>query len=160
MKNNSSRWFIKIILSLARRKLSNEPKNDQTWPKSRFCQEKSGIFNLNGQEFYHKYTTWEFNRLIVTKYRTSSHYLHINTGRAANIPRNDRVCKCGQLQTLCHVLFNCIHTRMIKMAPYANVNDLELFFALDIEHVAFILSNIEKELKLRWLWKSSSYCLG
>ena len=105
--------------------------------------------NLNGPEFYHKYTTWEFNRLIVTKYRTGSHYLHINTGRAANIPRNDRVCKCGQLQTLCHVLFNCIHTRMIKMALYANVNDLELFFALDIEHVAFILSNIEKELKLR-----------
>ena len=49
---------------------------------------------------------------------------------------------------------------MIKMALYANVNDLELFFALGIEHVAFILSNIEKELKLRWLWKSSSYCLG
>ena len=62
---------------------------------------------------------------------------------------NSKVCKCGQLQTLCHVLFNCVHTRPIKMAHYSDVNELELFFALDIELRSLVLSKIEKELKLR-----------
>ena len=86
---------------------------------------------------------------MITKYRTGTHYLHTNTGRAANIPRNERVCKCGQLQTLRHVLFDCIHTRPIKIAHYLDIDDLEFFFALDLDLISLILSKIEKELKLR-----------
>ena len=57
----------------------------------------------------------ENERILLTRYRTGSHYLIIKTGRWCNPPkpRNTWICnKCtsGELQTLKHVLSNCSFT--------------------------------------------------
>ena len=52
----------------------------------------------------------EFERVVITRYRSGSHNLKIETGRFANprIPREERQCLCNTgLQTLHHCLFNC-----------------------------------------------------
>lgn len=55
---------------------------------------------------------------------------NINKCRAANTPHNERLCKCGQLQTLSHVLFECNIIRCIKIAHYKNDNNLDVQFFL------------------------------
>ena len=105
--------------------------------------------NLTCPDFYHKYITWELNRNIITKYRTGSHYLQINAGRSNNTPRHERLCICGQIQTLKHVVFECILTRSIKTAHYPQVENLKQLFDLNSDIIATILVKIEKELKLR-----------
>ena len=105
--------------------------------------------NLCSPIFYGKYLTSEPNRILLTKYRTGSHYLHIQTGRAANIPRNERLCKCMELQTLRHVIFDCIHTRYIQVNKYPTISNLHDFFEQDINVITGALMLIEKTLKLR-----------
>ena len=91
-------------------------------------------------EFYHSYSTSEPNRMIVTKYRTGSHYLHINTRRTANIPRTERLCKCLEIQTLHHVIFDCIYTRCIQLDP--NIQNLKNIFELDTHLIAGVLIHL------------------
>ena len=52
----------------------------------------------------------EFERVLITRYRSGSHNLKIETGRLCNptIPRDERICSCNTgLQTLHHCLFVC-----------------------------------------------------
>ena len=52
----------------------------------------------------------EFERRLVTRYRTGSHNLKIESGRLCNptIPREERICTCGTgVQSLHHCLFDC-----------------------------------------------------
>ena len=54
--------------------------------------------------------TLEFERIMITRYRTGSHNLRIETGRMCNptIPREQRVCTCNTgVQSLSHCLFDC-----------------------------------------------------
>ena len=37
----------------------------------------------------------------------SSHYLKIETGRWSRIPREQRLCDCGSVQSEIHVLLSC-----------------------------------------------------
>ena len=89
-------------------------------------------------------------RMLLTKYRTGSHYLHIQSGRATNIPRNQRRCKCNEIQTLNHVIFHCMYTTRIRTTTFiAEIKTLEDFFNQDNKVTASTLFMIEKLLKLR-----------
>ena len=53
---------------------------------------------------------FERDRITVTRYRTGSHHLKIETGRFAtpSIPRDERLCNCGTaVQTVKHCLLSC-----------------------------------------------------
>ena len=52
----------------------------------------------------------EYERVIITRLRTGSHNLYVETGRFKNprVPRQERKCTCGtDIQTVEHVLLNC-----------------------------------------------------
>ena len=49
----------------------------------------------------------EHARICVTRVRLSSHRLKVETGRWARIPRDQRLCSCGQIQDEEHVLLKC-----------------------------------------------------
>ena len=52
---------------------------------------------------------FEFQRVVITRYRTGSHNLRIEKDRRfPNSKREDRVCKCNiDIQTVHHVIMNC-----------------------------------------------------
>jgi hypothetical protein len=57
----------------------------------------------------------DFLRIAFTRLRTSSHRLKIETGRWSRIPREMRVCQCGEgVQTEEHVLVECNLTKGIR----------------------------------------------
>ena len=52
----------------------------------------------------------EMERILLSRYRSGSHSLRIETGRMSNppVPREDRICCCNtSVQSLHHVLFDC-----------------------------------------------------
>ena len=49
----------------------------------------------------------EFSRIALTRMRTSSHRLRIETGRLTRTPLNLRLCPCGEIQSEEHVLLHC-----------------------------------------------------
>ena len=83
---------------------------------------------LVSPQFYHEYTCREYEREILTKYRTGGHRLRIQTGRFQDDKTNERVCKCKQsIQTLEHVVFECMLTECIRDNNFYATN-LEEFF--------------------------------
>ena len=46
-------------------------------------------------------------RITFTRLRFGSHRLKVETGRWSRIPRERRLCPCGQVQDECHVLLDC-----------------------------------------------------
>ena len=47
------------------------------------------------------------DRVYATRLRLSSHKLAIETARWSRIPREDRLCPCGVIQTEEHVICHC-----------------------------------------------------
>ena len=92
----------------------------------------------------------ESDRIIFTKYRTGSRYLKLLSGSRYDIPRDRRLCKCKEVQSLEHVILHCIYTNNIRTKEFrekiVNLND---FFNQDNEVVANRLMQIESMLKLR-----------
>ena len=99
--------------------------------------------------FYQLYNISEYCRMLITKYRNGSHFLHIHRGRTTGTTKNDRFCKCLDIQTLYHVIFECCYTRAIQLSIYPNITSLELFFQQDLNLMSSALLQIEKKLKLR-----------
>ena len=90
-------------------------------------------------------TTLEFEREMVTRFRTGSHALAIETGRYSNIPRENRLCSCGEgVQTVWHVFAECPRTRTLVNKEYTNMSDI--FVDDDVHAVILALT---KELKIR-----------
>ena len=58
----------------------------------------------------------EYQRIVVSCLRLSSHRLKIETGRWARLPKENRlhVCSCGQIQTEQHVLLQCRLTQNLR----------------------------------------------
>ena len=49
----------------------------------------------------------EVYRISFSRMRLSSHRLRIEAGRWSRLPREARLCPCGQIQEECHVLWDC-----------------------------------------------------
>ena len=56
----------------------------------------------------------EHLRLAFTRMRLSSHRLRVETGRWARLPREQRLCRCGEIQDEKHVLQDCILVAHIR----------------------------------------------
>ena len=57
----------------------------------------------------------EFDRVAVTRIRLSSHRLAIETGRWSRLPREERKCTCGEIQTERHIVNECVRTSDVRM---------------------------------------------
>ena len=58
----------------------------------------------------------DYLRIPCTRMRLSSHRLKIETGRWSGIPRERRLCPCGEIQDEKHVLENCTLTDQIRQS--------------------------------------------
>ena len=56
----------------------------------------------------------EIYRVSFTRFRLSSHNLKIETGRWSRVPREARLCACGELQDERHVIVSCPLTAHIR----------------------------------------------
>ena len=66
----------------------------------------------------------EFQRVCITRYRTGSHNLKIESGRTPHIPRDERYCCCNTgLKTVKHVLLEC--PLLTEIRERYNVVDVE-----------------------------------
>ena len=105
---------------------------------------------LKSPGFYREASGNEYDRKIITRYRTGYHKLKINQGRQSNVERENRLCSCGNdVQTLHHVLFNCPLTVNIRRCHAIDETNLEEFFySANHTRTASILKSIENILKL------------
>ena len=106
---------------------------------------------LESPSMYKSIECIESDRKTLTKYRTGSHSLKIQTGRKERIPRNQRLCKCGLcVQTIDHVLLHCELTKNILALNESQYNDIKSFFEnKNYEQLAAILGDIEQVLNLK-----------
>ena len=63
--------------------------------------------SLEVHQMYSDCDVVEYQRVAVTRLRLSSHNLAIERGRWSRLPREARLCECGQVQDECHVLLHC-----------------------------------------------------
>ena len=56
----------------------------------------------------------EHVRIKITRLRLSSHNLKIETGRWSRLPKEERLCSCGVIQTERHIIENCTLTERIR----------------------------------------------
>ena len=72
----------------------------------------------------------EFQRLVATRLRVSSHNLAVETGRWAGIPRDSRLCTCGTVQTEEHYICFCPNTADIRARfPFLDFSNIVKFFS-------------------------------
>jgi hypothetical protein len=57
----------------------------------------------------------ECNRIAFTRLRLSSHHLQYEMGRWTRVPPEQRLCRCGAVQTDSHVLLECVHTQQARL---------------------------------------------
>ena len=94
--------------------------------------------DLQKHPMYENRTIPEFKRIALTRFRTSSHRLRIETGRWSRIPRERRICNCGlaEVQDEAHVIEACLHMNELKHL-FPNMNfTIEAFFDNDLEELA------------------------
>ena len=90
----------------------------------------------------------ENERILLTRFRTGSHSLAIETGRFSNTPRENRLCLCGSVQTVLHIFTDCPLTRdLLVDKPYVNLQSI-----FDDPHVHSLIVSIAKPLKLSLGW--------
>lgn len=87
-------------------------------------------------------------RIATTQLRLSSHRLRIETGRWSRVPREDRLCDCGRIQTEEHILLFCPLTLPVRdMYPFIlNCNSIGEIFECD-ENVRNTCVYCERALK-------------
>ena len=82
----------------------------------------------------------ELERELVTRFRTGSHSLAIELGRYSNIPRDNRICGCGDsVQTIWHVFMQCSVTYSICRRNYQSLQ--EIFADENIHKVLLSITN-------------------
>ena len=87
---------------------------------------------------YENSTIPEFKRIALTRFRTSSHRLRIETGRWSRILRERRICDCGlaEVQDEAHVIQTCLHMNELKLSlPNMNFT-MEAFFDNNLDELA------------------------
>ena len=88
----------------------------------------------------------ELDRINASRIRLSSHNLAIETGRWARKLRENRLCKCGSIQTESHVLIDCVHTNQLR-ALFPNLdftNSSTLFNSNDVDDMCKYVSKCLK----------------
>ena len=67
----------------------------------------------------------ELERITLTRFRTGSHSLAIESGRYARpkIPRELRLCQCGEIQTVLHVLSTCPITKPVLSRTFLSLQE-------------------------------------
>ena len=85
----------------------------------------------------------EFERIKITRYRCGSHYLEIEKGRFQRKNREDRLCPCGRVQTLHHVILDC---PLVDRHRLPEINSPYDFFQLDAKIICEFLLNGERRL--------------
>ena len=79
----------------------------------------------------------EFQRVCISRYRTGSHNLKIESGRITNTDREERLCLCNTgIQSISHVLLHCPMLDTIREKYHvANVVDgiMQENFLLEME---------------------------
>ena len=89
--------------------------------------------------------TMEFERELVTRFRTGSHSLAVELGRYSNITRENRLCKCGNgVQTVWHVFAECRETRDIVQRNYSSLKEV-----FEDENIHTVLLAITRRLKVK-----------
>ena len=92
-------------------------------------------------------TIMESERELVTRFRTGSHSLAIETGRYSNTPRENRLCSCGlDVQTVWHIFSECPLTRTIVPREYDDLKD-----AFEDGNLHCTLLRMAKKLKIQ-IW--------
>ena len=66
----------------------------------------------------------EVYRISFSRMRLSSHRLRIEVGRWSHLPREARLCPCGQIQDECHVLRDCPLTQPVRHVYSSGANIL------------------------------------
>ena len=90
--------------------------------------------------------TFELDRILISRYRTGSHNLAIETGRFSlpRIPREERFCSCGtEIQTVTHILLYCHLLDDIRNHTFNNVDE-----CLEWPEISKFLINASKILKV------------
>ena len=90
--------------------------------------------------------TFELERILISRYRTGSHNLAIETGRFSSprIPRDERLCSCGtEIQTVTHILLYCHLLDDIRNHTFNNVDE-----CLEWPEISKFLINASKILKV------------
>ena len=80
----------------------------------------------------------EVYRISFSRLRLSSHRLRIETGRWSRIPRDRRLCPCGQIQDEEHVLAHCQITQHLRDAHGDRVDFPEILHASGLEDFRLI----------------------
>ena len=104
----------------------------------------------------------ERKRVIISRWRLSSHQLKIETGRytTPKTPRNDRTCSVcpTKIEDECHVIFDCplyhvVRTRYNKLiVKYSSINKiLNPVSIIDTEELGSMLMHIESIRKSHYL---------
>ena len=103
---------------------------------------------LRSPKLYQEYQCNEYDRKLITRFRTGSNDLQIQKGRLSGINRDGRLCICElQIQSLHHVLFNCPLT--VNIRAFHNIvesNIADFFESDDVVRIASILKAINKSL--------------
>ena len=93
---------------------------------------------------YLKAVMFETDRLILTRFRCGSHSLAIEKGRYSNTPRVERLCSCGEVQTIFHGFTSCPDTRhLLNGKVFTSLNDI-----FQVENICLLLHQISKVLRL------------
>ena len=74
---------------------------------------------------------YEHKRIATTRIRLASHRLKIETGRWSRIPRERRLCTCGDIQDEQHVLLKCPLTEHVR--TYYNVQCSTMKDLMDLD---------------------------
>ena len=118
-------------------------KADQIGPRATYLQINP---NLVTPDYYSSYQLCETDRLILTKYRSGSHYLNVQKGRCLNTSQDVKSCQCGHReQTLHHVIFSCNITAGLGQHNHQTLNE----FFDDVVGAPHVLRMVEHLLKLR-----------
>ena len=91
-----------------------------------------------------KLTIPEQERIAFTRLRLSSHRLKIETGRWSRIPKEQRICQCGDVQIEQHVLLDCDLTAQIRHTAGINTSSMDSLMKYNIDQLCKYIHNILK----------------
>ena len=93
---------------------------------------------------------FEIERISLTQYRTGSHNLMIELGRYTipSTPREDRLCKCNEMQTLEHCILYCT----LLAEARKQITTTDLMSALNDSNIHQYIITMERTLRIKKIY--------